>query len=413
MNIFANHLNSKIANLGRHLLQKSALPMAFSLLFLAGACKQAPSDTAAAGPPPPPVTVSPGEQREIVDWETGTARVEAVEAVEVRPRVSGHITEIHFSAGQLINRGDLLFVIDRRWYKAELDRTTAEVVRATATLSNAQRISRRAEELLKTHTIAQEEADARQSELAEADAALKAAEAARDTAQLDYEQSEVRSPISGRISRALLTEGNYVSGVPGYNTLLTTVVSVDPVYVYATLDEAAYLHLLQVKEGGHLPLDEKGNLPVQMELTDEEGFPRRGYIESFDNRLNPDTASIMVRAVFPNSDGKLTPGLFARVRIPVSGRHPALLVSEAAIGTDQGQKYVFTVDDSAVAQYRRVMLGAFVDGKRIVKEGIGPSDRIIVDGQARVRPGMKVVPQTNSANASAQPNQKESQETHS
>jgi RND family efflux transporter MFP subunit len=413
MKIFANHLYSKIANLARDLLQMSVLPTALSFLFLTSACKQAPSDTAAAGPPPPPVTVSAGEQRDIIDWETATARVDAVDSVEVRPRVSGHITEIHFAAGQLVNRGDLLFVIDRRWYKAELDRTTAEVARATATLSNAQRISRRAEELLKTHTIAQEEADARRSELAEAQAALKAAEAARDTAQLDYEQSEVRSPISGRISRALLTEGNYVSGVPGYNTLLTTVVSVDPVYLYATLDEAAYLHLLQVKEGGHLPLDEKGNLPVQMELTDEEGFPRRGYIESFDNRLNPDTASIMVRAVFPNSDGKLTPGLFARVRIPVSGRHPALLVSEAAIGTDQGQKYVFTVDDSAVAQYRRVMLGAVVDGKRIVKEGIGPSDRIIVDGQARVRPGMKVVPQTNSANASARPDQKESQETHS
>ena len=356
-------------------------------IVAAPACKFDQTWTTNVSPPPPTVTISSSEQSQIIDWEIATARVEAIEAVEVRPRVSGHLTEVHFAAGQIVHKGDVLFVIDRRWYKAELDRTTAEVLRAEAALDNAQRISRRADALLKSHTISQEEADERRSELAEAVAALKSADAARDSAQLDYEQSEVRSPISGRISRAFLTEGNYVSGVPGSNTLLTTVMSVDPVYIYATLDEAAYLRLLRLKAAGKLPLDQNGNLPIQMELTDEEGFPRSGYIESFDNQVSADTASITVRAVFPNTDGNLTPGLFARVRIPASAQHSALLISETAICTDQSQKYVLVVDQNDIAQYRKVILGGLVEGKRIVSEGITASDQIIVVGQARVQPG--------------------------
>ena len=385
------------------------LALASFLLIVSTGCK--PSQTSQSTIQPPPVTVSAAEQREIIDWQTVTARLDAVESVEVRPRVSGHITEIHFAAGQIVNRGDLLFVIDRRWYKADTDRAAAEVSRAAATLANAQSISRRSDELLKTHTISQEEADGRRSELDESAAALKSAEAARDTAKLDYEESAVTSPITGRISRALLTEGNYASGVAGANgsnSLLATIVSVDPLYVYATLDEATYLRLMQVKADGKLPVDEKGRLPVGMELTDEDGFPRQGYLESFDNRLSPDTASITVRAVFPNPDGRLTPGLFARVRIPLSAHHTALLVPEKAIGTDQGQKYVLTVDEGSTTQYRRVTLGDAVEGKRVVKEGLKPSDEIIVDGQARVRPGMKVAPQKESINASVLPKQNES-----
>jgi RND family efflux transporter MFP subunit len=286
-----------------------------------------------------------------------------------------------------------LFVIDRRWYKADYDRTTAEVARATATLGNAQRISRRSDELVRNHTISLEEADGRRSELDEASAALKSAEAARDVAQLNYAQSEVRAPITGRIGRALVTEGNYASGVDGYNTLLATIVSVDPVYVYATLDEAAYLKLTRFQAGGQLPLDERGKLPIQMELMDEEGFPRTGWIESLDNRVNADTASLLVRAIFPNQDGRLTPGLFARVRIPVSPRHPALLISEAAVGTDQGQKFVLVVDEEDRAQYRKITLGATIDGKRVITAGVTSKDEVIVDGLARVRPGMKVAPQ--------------------
>lgn len=386
----------------------SARPASFlpwlilSLLWLS-ACNSNHSSTTGAAPPPPGVTVATSEQREVTDDLTVTARVDAVDAVELRPRVSGHITEVRFVAGQLVHQNDVLFVIDRRWYKAEYDRTTAEVARAVAALGNAQRISRRADELLRNHTISQEEADARRSELDEAGAAVKSAEAARDIAKLDYDESEVRAPITGRISRALLTEGNYASGVAGANTLLATIVSVDPVYVYATLDEGAYLQLTRFQAGGRLPLDERGKLSIQMQLTDEEGFPRKGWIESFDNRVNADTASLLVRAVFPNPDGRLTPGLFARVRIPVSPQHSALLISESAVGTDQGQKYVLIVDKENVAQYRKVTLGAVVGDKRVVSGGVTPEDQIIVDGIARVRPGMKVAPQSPQRSASAGP----------
>jgi multidrug efflux system membrane fusion protein len=373
-----------------------------SLLWLS-ACNSNHSSSTGAAPPPPGVTVATSERREVTDDLTVTARVDAVDAVELRPRVSGHITEVRFVAGQLVHQNDVLFVIDRRWYQAEYDRTTAEVARAVAALGNAQRISRRADELLRNHTISQEEADARRSELDETAAAVKSAEAARDIAKLDFDESEVRAPITGRVSRALLTEGNYASGVAGANTLLATIVSVDPVYVYATLDEGAYLQLTRFRAGGRLPLDDAGKLSIQMQLTDEEGFPRKGWIESFDNRVNADTASLLVRAVFPNPDGRLTPGLFARVRIPVSPPHPALLISESAVGTDQGQKYVLIVDKENVAQYRKVTLGVVVGDKRIVYGGVTPEDQIIVDGIARVRPGMKVAPQSPQRSASNGP----------
>jgi RND family efflux transporter MFP subunit len=390
----------------------SVLPVslwfALSLLGLSlSACNSNHNPAATAAPPPPIVTVATSEQREVTDDLTVTARIDAIHSVELRPRVSGHITEVRFAAGQLVHQDDVLFVIDRRWYKAGFDRTVAEVGRATAALGNAQRISRRSDELLRNHTISQEEADARRSELDEALAALKSAEAARDVAGLDYAQSEVRAPITGRIGRALLTEGNYASGVAGANTLLATIVSVDPVYAYATLDEAAYLQLTRCQAGGKLPLDQRGKLPIQMELTDEENFPRTGWIESFDNRVNADTASLMVRAVFPNPDGRLTPGLFARVRLPISPRHPALLISESAVGTDQGQKYVLVVGKEDITQYRKVTLGAVIDDKRVVTEGIAAEDEIIVDGIARVRPGMKVAPQSplrSAANGSASKN---------
>jgi RND family efflux transporter MFP subunit len=376
--------------------------LAFSLLCLSG-CNSNQHPSTATAPPPPAVTVATSERREVTDNLTVTARIDAVNSVELRPRVSGHITEVRFVAGQIVHQGDVLFVIDRRWYKADDDRTAAEVARATATLGNAQRISHRADELLRNHTISQEEADGRRSELDEASAALKSAEAAHEVAELNYTQSEVRAPITGRIGRALLTEGNYASGVDGYNTLLANIVSVDPVYVYATLDEAAYLRLTHFQSRGQLPLDDRGKLPIQMELTDEEGFPRSGWIESLDNRINADTASLMMRAVFPNPDGRLTPGLFARVQIPLSPRHPALLISESAVGTDQGQRFVLVVDKEDKVQYRKVALGATIDGKRIVSDGIAPEDKVIIDGIARVRPGMKVAPQSPQRSATITP----------
>jgi RND family efflux transporter MFP subunit len=374
--------------------------LVLATLLLAG-CQQHSSASPAgdAAPPPPAVTVATPEQRPVIDWETATARLDAIQSVEVRPRVSGHITAVCFQAGQIVHKGDVLFIIDQRWYQADLFRAQAEVARAQATVANAQRISRRADELLRTRTISQEEADARRSELDQAVAALKSAQAARDAAQLDLEQSEVRAPIDGRISRALLTEGNYASGVAGSNSLLTTIVSVDPVYAYATLDEAAYLRITHLQADGQLPLNSDGKIPVQLELSDETDYPRSGVVESFDNRVSADTARIMVRVTVPNRDGRLTPGLFARVRIPASAQHQALLLTEDAIGTDQGQKYVLVVNDKNVAEYRKVTLGALFENKRVITSGVATNQVVIIDGQARVRPGMPVSPQPTQRSA--------------
>ncbi|MGH8048395.1 MAG: efflux RND transporter periplasmic adaptor subunit [Chthoniobacterales bacterium] len=339
-------------------------------------------------PPAPTVTVAAVEQRDVTEWDEFTGRTEAVESVDVRPRVSGHIQEVRFQSGQLVKKGDVLFVIDRRWYKADLDQRQAEYVQAQARLSNAQRDAVRAQRLLVTKAISSEEADATQSKFEEAKAGLLAAKAVMESTDLDYEFTEVRAPISGRVSRALLTAGNYVSGTAGSASLLTTIVSVDPVYVYADVDENSLLKFNALAAGRG-----NGAVPVELELADESGFPHKGSIESFDNRLDSNTGTILLRAVFPNSDGRIVPGLFARIRVPTSGSHLAMLVDESAIGTDQAQKFVLTLGAKNIAEYRQVTLGPVIDGKRIVRTGLKPGEKIIVNGLMHARPGAPVTPQ--------------------
>jgi RND family efflux transporter MFP subunit len=312
--------------------------------------------------PAPTVTVAPVEARELVEWDEFTGRIEPVESVEVRPRVSGYIQEIKFQSGQLVKKGDILLIIDPRWHQAEFNRRQAETDQAKVRLDNAR-------------------------------AALLASEAARDSAKLDLEYTEVRSPINGRVSRALFTEGNYVSGLAGGATLLTTIVSVDPVYVYADIDENSLLRFNELAHAKKLETNGEGKIPIQLQLADEPEFPHTGYIESFDNRLNPDTGSILLRAVFPNPDSRIVPGLFARIRVPLSERHPALLVEERAIGTDQAQKFVLRLTSTNTVEYRPVTLGPLLGGKRIVRTGLEGDERIVVNGLARVRPGMPVAPQ--------------------
>jgi RND family efflux transporter MFP subunit len=351
--------------------------------------------SAASQPPPPPpsVTVSLVEQKEIVEWDEFTGRTEPVESVEVRPRVSGYIQRVQFQSGQSVTKGEVLFTIDPRWHQAEFDRRQAEAERAKVQLENSRREAERTAQLLANKAISTEEGDARVAKFQEARAALLAAEAARNSAQLDLEYTKVRAPIDGRVSRALLTEGNYVSGVAGAASLLTTIVSVDPVYVYVDLDEDTLLKFNALAQAKRLETNGNGNIPVQLQLTDERDFPHRGHIESFDNRLDPNTGSILLRAVFPNSDGRIVPGLFARIRVPVSERHPAVLVSERAIGTDQAQKYVLTLTPTNTVAYQPVKLGPIVEGKRIVRCGLEPGQQIVVNGLQRVRPGMPVTPQ--------------------
>ena len=343
-------------------------------------------------PPPPTVTIALVEQKELVEWNEFTGRTEAVESVEVRPRVSGYIQEVRFQSGQLVKKGDVLFVIDPRWHQAAFNNLEAEAERANVQLENAKREADRASDLLANKAISTEESDARVARFQEAKAALLAAQAARDSAKLDLDYTLVRAPIDGRVSRAFLTVGNYVSGGPGTSSLLTTLVSVNPVYVYADVDEDSLLKFNNLVQSKKIETNGDGHTPIELQLADEAGFPHSGHIESFDNRVDPNTGSILLRAVFSNDDGRIVPGLFARIRVPLSERHAALLVSERAIGTDQAQKYILTLTASNTVAYTAVQLGPAVDGKRIVRSGLVAGEKIIVNGMERIRPGMPVTP---------------------
>ncbi len=352
---------------------------------LVNGCGHAEAQSSQA-PPPPAVTVAPVEQKEIVEWSEFTGHTEPVESVEVRPRTSGYIQAVRFQSGQMVKKGDVLFVIDPRPNQAVFDQRQA-------VFDQAKSEADRTEKLLKGNAISVEDAGARKARYEEAKANL-------DAARLDLEFTEVRSPIDGRVSRALLTEGNYVSGLAGSASLLTTVVSVNPVYVVASVDEDTLLKFNRLVAAKKLGDTDDGKIPAELQLADETNFPHQGFIESFDNQLNPDTGSILMRAVFQNDNGRIVPGLFARLRIPLSERHAALLVDERAIGTDQANKFVLTLTASNTVAYSPVQLGPQIDGRRIVRSGLEAGEKIVVDGLARVRPGMPVTPQEETAAAS-------------
>lgn len=359
------------------------------LALLVSGCHQSGSST--AGFEPPTVTVVPAATQELVETQELTGRVDPVESVEIRPRVSGYLMEIRFQSGQRVNKGDILFVIDKRPKQAALDRLTSDLERAKVKLEKAERDAVRATRLLASKGISKEEADEREWNVLDARAAIGSASAALETARLDLDFCEVRSPIDGRVSRALVTVGNNISGVDGFTTLMTTVVSVDPMYVYADVDEATLLRFRQLEREGKLPRNQNGKIAVELGLTGEEGFPHQGYIESFDNRVSADTGSILLRALIPNSDEHLVAGLFARLRVPVGERKPFILVNERAIVSDLGQKLVMTVTSSNTAAFRTVKLGGSVGMDRIIREGLEPGDLVIINGLQRVlQPGMPV-----------------------
>jgi RND family efflux transporter MFP subunit len=360
-------------------LAVSTLAVVALAIFSAGCSHQASQQ----GPPAAAVTVAPVEQKEIVEWDEFTGRTEPVESVEIQPRVSGYIQEVRFQSGQLVKKGDVLFVIDPRWNQAVLDQRQAEYDQAKSEAG-------RTDKLLANNAISAEEAEARKSK-------AEVAKAALDSARLDLEYTEVKAPIDGRVSRALLTEGNYVSGNAGSASLLTTMVSVNPVYVYADIDEDTLLKFNELVYSKKLGTTDDGKIPVELQLADESEFPHKGYIESFDNKLDPSTGSILLRAVFPNDDGRIVPGLFARIRIPMSARHDALLIDERSVGTDQANKFVLTLTPTNTVQYQAVELGPVIDGQRVVRSGLEAGEKIVVNGLARVRPGMPVTPQEETA----------------
>jgi RND family efflux transporter MFP subunit len=346
-----------------------------------------------AAPPPPKVTVSQPVVREVIEWDEYTGRLEAVESVEVRARVSGYLESIHFQDGQIVKKGDLLFVIDPRPYQAELDQAEAELELAKARLKLTQDNLARAKKLLSARAISQEEADTRASDERVARATVEQAEAAVQAAKLNVEFTQVRAPITGRISRKLVTEGNLINGGTG-GTLLTTIVSLDPIYCYAEADEQSFLKYTRLAQEGKRPSSRQVRNPAYLALADEEGFPHKGYIDFVDNQLDPNTGTIRGRAVFPNPDLTLTPGLFARIRIPGSSKYEAIMVPDEAIGSDQSQRFVMIVNNENTTEYRKVALGPIVNGLRVIREGLKPEDWVIVKGvQRAARPGLKVDPQ--------------------
>jgi len=350
------------------------------ILLLPG-CASKPADP----PPAPAVTVAAVPDRDITEWDEFTGRFEAVEQVEIRPRVAGYIKRVAFAEGKEVKKGDILFEIDARPYEADLQRAEAELERARSGADLAARDVQRAQRLVDVQAISREEFDTRVSGQGQGDASVRAAEAAVRTAHLNLEWTRVRSPIAGRVSRAEVTAGNLVQAGPPTATLLTTVVSLDPIYVYFDGDEQTYL-----KYAG---LARDARTPLYMGLMNEDGrFPHQGYVDFVDNTLNPQSGTIRVRAVFSNKDRLFTPGLFARLKLVGSGRYRTTLALDRSIGTDQDKKFVLVLKPDSTVEYRSVQIGPLVDGLRVVTAGLKAGDQIVINGMQRARPGMKVTP---------------------
>jgi multidrug efflux system membrane fusion protein len=359
------------------------LPAVLALLLPLAGCGSGKAEPTA--PPPPEVTVAEVLIQELHDWDEFTGRLEAVEAVDIRPRVSGFIESVEFEEGARIQAGDLLFQIDPRPFQAQVDRLIAEQKRAQAQLDLARTNHARARRLLEQNATSREQFDSVATLEATASAELGAVGAALEAAQLDLEFTRVTSPIDGRVSRALITTGNLVDG----SSLLTTVVSDDPIYAAFDADEPAYLRYAGLARGGASA--EPANR-VFVGLIDEQGYPHEGRLDFVDNRVDPDSGTIRGRAVLDNPDERFTPGLFVRIKLVGRGSYPAALVDDRAIGTDLGRRFVLVLDDQNLVQYRAVETGRLVDGLRIVRSGLEAGDVIVVNGLQRVRPGTPVSP---------------------
>jgi RND family efflux transporter MFP subunit len=366
--------------------------LALSTLFaslLGAACSPKPP----AAPPPPGVSVAPVLQRDISESDEFSGRLEAVDHVEIRPRVSGYIRRVTFTEGREVRKGEVLFEIDPRPYQAELDRAQAQLEQARTAADLAGKEVARAAKLVNVQAISREEFDSRTSAQANGGAAVRAAEAALETARLNLEWTRVRSPIAGRVSRAEVTEGNLVQAGPPDATLLTTVVSLDSMYLYFDSDEQTYLRYSARAVAAGTRGWRNDPLPVYLGLANESGFPHEGRLDFVDNRIDPTSGTIRTRAIFSNRDRRFTPGLFARVRLVSSEHAPALLVRDAAIGTDQDRKFVLVLAQGDSLAYRPVEIGRLADdGLRVVRSGLAEGDKVVVNGLMRVRPGMKVSP---------------------
>jgi RND family efflux transporter MFP subunit len=339
--------------------------------------------------PPPPVTVAKPIQKKIIEWDEYTGRTAARQSVEVRPRVNGYIDKIEFNEGDILKEGDPLFVIDQRPYQAILNEAKANLSSAEAKRQLQLDDFARAEKLFQNRVTSKEAFDTSLAQKNEAVAQYNQAEAQLYSAQLNFDFTQIKAPINGRVGRELASQGNLVQID---STVLTKIVSIDPIYAYFNVDERTVQKYIDRIKSGELRNARTSEIRVYLQLESEESFSHEGVIDFINNTYDSSTATLQVRAEFHNADGYLMPDAFVRVRVPSTARHSALLISDGAVGTDQDQKFVYVVDSDNVAEVRRVELGPISDGLRVVRAGIGPDDQIMISGLMNVLPGQKVSP---------------------
>ena len=359
----------------------AVLPLILLVSLLLTGCLSGEAQVAQQIPPASEVTTATVAVRELSDWADFTGRLEAVENVDLKPRVAGYVQSVRFIEGSRVEQGDLLFQIDPRPFEAEVARLEAEKARAEAELKLARRYSDRAQRLLKEKAASVEEAEQLESNADVARAALEAVEAALDVAKLNLSFTRITAPIAGRVSRANVTPGNLVDS----STLLTTIVADDRVYAYFDVDEQTYLEHVRGSDAAGMPEAE-----VWVGLVDEQGYPHSARLDFVDNRVDPNHGTIRARAVLDNSDGRFTPGLFVRLKLVSPRRYSAALVDDRAIGTDLGRKFVFVVNDQNVVEYRPVTTGRAIEGLRVVTGGLETGDVVVVNGVQRIQPGVTV-----------------------
>ena len=374
-------------------------PVIVLLAATLSGCDSKPAAPQAAAAPPP-VTVAQPTKRTITDWDEFTGRFDAVEEVQVRARVGGFVTHVEFRDGAFVNAGDLLYIIDPRPFEAVAEQADGQLADARAKAELAKRELDRALTLVQTSAVSESTVDQRRQALQAAKAAQMQAEGLLKAAQLNIEFTHVAAPIGGRVRRHLISIGNLVQGSEGGSTLLTSIVSLDPIYIYFDMDEATYLKYNRLYFEGKRPSSRENPNPVQVTLTGETKPSHDGKVDFLDNRLDVSTGTLRGRAVIPNKDFSILPGQFARVRLIASAPYEALLVPDTAIATDQSRKIIFVVKDDDTVEAKSVTLGPLDEGLRVIREGLKPEDRVVVDGLQRVRVGAKVSPHAPKATPS-------------
>jgi RND family efflux transporter MFP subunit len=380
--------------------RRSSTGLLITLAVLLASCGEAPRQPPPA--PPPKVTVAPPVQRTIVDQDEYVGRFVAVDSVEVRARVSGHLDKVHFQDGQQVKQSDLLFTLDKRPFQNTLAQARANLETAQSNLAFAEAEMARGQQLVRERTISEQVFQQRSQLFRNAKAAVAANEALVRQAELDIEYTELKAPITGRIGDRRVTPGNLVTGgTGGSTTLLATIVSTDPIRLEFTFDEASWLRYERLAREGANDVTGRGQTAVKLKLIDEQEFSHVGRMDFVDNVIDRATGTIRGRAQFANGKGLFTPGMFARVQVPASASYQALLVPDAAISTEQVRKFVLVVGTDDITVQKYVTLGDVIDGLRVIKSGLTPSDRVVVNGLMRARAGLKVAPQQQAAPAQA------------